>query len=293
MTQQIDYVSYSDTDSLFIMFGAFLQNSGIDMDLWKKLPQKDRTPILIKLSKAVEKVVNKRSFAELQVGSYNSYVAEDDFSIKFKQEIICSNMLHLGPKMYAYHVINNEGFDCDTIEAKGVEIVRSTSPKVFRIALKSLLEHLLKGKDDEFLSNLVEEHKKKFHNAKPEDISINTGVNNISQYINEDSSYGKGTPYHLKGVANYHFLLKTLGITNKYEQIKEGDKVRVVYLRKNKFGFDVVSYYRWPEEFANSGILVDYQTMIDKYFLAKAGILLDPINRQKILDDKSTMDMFF
>jgi|JFJP01.1.fsa_nt_gi DNA polymerase elongation subunit (family B) len=291
--EQKDYISYSDTDSLFIMFGAFLQNSGIDMDVWNKLPQSKRTPILIKLSKAVEKVVNERSFASLQKGDYNSLVPEDDFSIKFKQEIICSNMLHLGPKMYAYHVVNNEGFDCDDIEAKGVEIIRSTSPKVFREALKSLLEHLLKGKDDEFLSNIIEEYKKGFYSAKPEDISINIGINNIAEYISEDFSYGKGTPYHLKGVANYHFLLNQLGISNKYEQIKEGDKCRVVYLRKNRFAFDVISYYRWPEEFASNGILVDYQTMIDKYFLAKASIFLDPINRQKVLDDKSTMDLFF
>ena len=293
MEDKFDYISYIDTDSLFLRLGYFLENQGVDMDMWNCLPQNDRVQFLIRLSKAVEKVINSRSFAELQVGSYNSYVPQDDFSIKFKQEIICSNILHLGPKMYVYHTINNEGFDCDKIEAKGVEIVRSTSPKVFRVALKGLLEHLLKGKDDEFLSNLVEEHKKNFHKAIPEEISINTGINNISQYVNEDFGYGKGTPYHIKGVANYHFLLKELGIANKYEQIKEGDKCRVVYLRKNRFGFDVITYYRWPEEFAKNGISVDYQTMIDKYFLAKAHIILDPINRQKILDDKTTMDMFF
>jgi DNA polymerase elongation subunit (family B) len=291
--QQQDYISYSDTDSLFIRFGFFLQNSGINISTWNSLPQSDRTPILIKLSKAVEKVVNDRSYNELQVNDYNSFVKRDDFSIKFKQEIICSNMLHLGPKMYAYHTINNEGFDCDKIEAKGIEIVRSTSPKVLRTALKDLLEHLLKGKDDEFLSNLVEEHKKKFYGVIPEDISINTGINNISEYVSEDFTYKKGTPYHLKGVANYHFLLNDLKIDWKYEKVKEGDKVKVVYLKKNRFGFNVLSYYRWPKEFTQNGLLVDYQTMVDKYFLSKASILLDPINRQGILADKSVMDEFF
>jgi len=291
--QQNDYISYSDTDSLFIMFGAFLADNGIDTDKWNTLPQSDRVRILIKLSKAVEKVTNDRSFNELQVSDYNSFVKRDDFSIKFKQEIICSNMLHLGPKMYAYHVINNEGFDTDKVDAKGIEIVRSTSPKVLRTALKDLLEHLLKGKDDAFLNNLVEEHKKKFYKVCPEDISINTGVNNISGYINEDYTYKKGTPYHLKGVGNYHYLLKMLDIEWKYEQIKEGDKCKVVYLRKNRYGFDVLTYYKWPKEFTQNGIIVDYQTMIDKYFLSKACILLDPINRQSILDDKSVMDEFF
>ena len=80
---------------------------------------------------------------------------------------------------------------------------------------------------------------------------------------------------------------------NKYEQVKEGDKCRVVYLRKNRFGFDVISYYRWPEEFSTNGILIDYKTMIDKYFTAKAHIILDPIGRQNILEDRSAMDEFF
>ena len=291
--QQQDYISYSDTDSLFIRFSHFLEISGIDTKIWNSLPQSSRTPILIKLSKAVERVVNERSFNELQIGDYNSFVKRDDFSIKFKQEIICSNMLHLGSKMYAYHVVNNEGFDCDKVDAKGIEIVRSTSPKVLRTALKDLLEHLLKGKDDEFLNNLMETHKKGFYKVIPEDISINSGVNNISEYVNEDFTFKPKTPYHIKGVGNYHFLLNKLNITWKYEQIKEGDKVKVVYLKKNRFGIDVLSYYRWPREFTANGILVDYQKMVDKYFTSKAKILLDPINRSSILDDRSAMSDFF
>ncbi len=44
--------------------------------------------------------------------------------------------------------------------------------------------------------------------AEPEHISVNTGVNKLAEYINEDFTYRSGTPYHVKGVANYHFLLK-------------------------------------------------------------------------------------
>lgn len=271
----------------------YLGDQGIDLDKWDSLPQDTKVKYLIKLSKSIEKVVNRRSYEELQKGDYASRVKKEDFSIVFKQEIICSNILHLGPKMYAYHTINDEGFDCDKIDAKGIEIVRSTSPKVFRNALKKLLEHLLKGKDDDFLHELVEEYKKSFYNAKPEDISVNTGVNNLAQYIAEDFSFKKGTPYHIKGVANYHFLLNNIGLTKKYEYIKEGDKCKVVYLKRNKFGINVLTYYRWPKEVEKHGVLIDHHTMIDKYFTAKAHILLDPINRQHILEDKSVVDMFF
>ena len=75
--------------------------------------------------------------------------------------------------------------------------------------------------------------------------------------------------------------------------IKEGDKCKVVYLKKNKYGLMVLTYYKWPKEFDECGILVDYTTMVEKYFVQKAHIILDPINRHQILEDKSTMDMFF
>jgi DNA polymerase elongation subunit (family B) len=288
-----DYISYIDTDSLFIKLNQFLEDKGIDMDKWANLPQDIKVKMLIKLSKCIENVVNHRSYEEIQRGDYNSYVDQDDFGIVFKQEIICSNILHLGPKMYAFHTINDEGWDCDKIDAKGIEIVRSTSPKVFRSALKELLEHLLKGKDDDFLASRVEEHRKDFFSAIPEDVSVNTGVNKLADYIHDDFTYKVGTPYHVKGVANYHFLLQTLGLNNRYESISEGDKCKVVYLKKNKYGIQVLTYYKWPNEFKESGIIVDYETMIEKYFMQKAHILLDPINRQRILEDKSTMDMFF
>ena len=288
-----DYISYIDTDSLFIKLNQFLGNQGIDMDKWANLSQNVKVGYLIKLSKAIEKIVNHRSYEEIQRGDFNSTVDQEDFSIIFKQEIICSNILHLGAKMYAFHTINDEGWDCDKIDAKGIEIVRSTSPKVFRSALKDLLEHLLKGKDDEFLSDMVDSHKATFYSAKPEDISVNTGVNKLAEYINEDFEYRKGTPYHVKGVANYHFLLKSLDLTNRYESIKEGDKCKVVYLKKNKYGFNILTYYRWPKEFTEHGIMVDYDIMIEKYFSAKAHILLDPINRESILEDNSIMDEFF
>lgn len=290
---EYDYISYIDTDSLFLRFGYFLENQGIDMRKWESLSQDIRVKLLIKLSKAIEKIVNERSYNEVQRGDYNSLVDREDFGIVFKQEIICSNILHLGPKMYAFHTINDEGWDCDKIDAKGIEIVRSTSPKVFRSALKELLEHLLKGKDDDFLHEKVEAHKRDFYKAAPEDISVNTGVNKLSEYIDENNKYKKGTPYHVKGVANYHFLLKEFGLSNRYEVIKEGDKCKVVYLKKNRYGIDVLTYYQWPTEFNKVDIQIDYGLMIDKYFTGKAHILLDPINRQSILDDRSSMDDFF
>jgi len=288
-----NYVAYIDTDSVFIQINDFLMHQGIDMSKWNSLDNKVKIPLILKLSKSIESIVNDRSYHDIQLRDYGSIVKEDDFSIKLKQEIVCPNALFLSAKMYAFWVLNNEGYDCDTIDAKGIEIVRSSSPPVFRKALKDVLKRLLKGDDDSVLSDIVDKYKETFYNAEPEKISVSIGANNLDKYIDIDGNPIKGAPYQVKGVAHYHSLLKTFDISYKYERIKEGDKVKIVYIKKNPWGFSNISYYKWPQEFTEKGIRIDYDLMIEKYFINKAKILLDPINKSDILVDKSIEDMFF
>ncbi len=282
-----------DTDSLFLMIGKFLESQGITREQWLSLPQDTRTDYTIKISKIIEDNVNHRSYTETQQQDYNSIVDHNDFFIDFKAEIVCPKALFLAPKMYCYHVINDEGFSTDRIDAKGIEIVRSNSPKVFRNALKDLIKNLLKGRSDDELRKIIDNHKKHFNESKPEDVSTNMGVNNLAQYISDDFTYKKGTPFHLKGAANYHWLLNELGIAWKYEQIKEGDKVKIVYVKNNKYGIKVLSYYEYPQEFIDAGVCVDYSIMTDKYFNNKVGIILDPINKSDIVNGVGLFDDFF
>lgn len=288
-----NYVSYIDTDSVFIRLNYFLKNQCVDIDIWDHLNRNIKVKYLLLLSKVIEIFVNDKSYNQTQLIDYNSIITQDDFSIKLKQEIVCSNMLHIGAKMYAYHVINEEGYDEDFIDAKGIEIVRSSSPVIFRKALKDVLEKLLKGYSDDVLSDIVDKYKSLFYDAKPEEISVSIGVNGIDTYIYDDFTYKKGTPYHLKAVAHYHSLLETFSISYKYPEINEGDKIKVVYIKDNPWGYGTIGYQKWPKEFFDIGISIDYDKMIEKYFINKSKILLDPINRSYILEDKTIENLFF
>lgn len=288
-----DYVAYIDTDSLFLMISAFLIDKGVTKEHWTSLTQEVRTKYILKISKLVEGNVNDRSYNETQLNDYNSILDRGDFSISFKQEIVCPKALFIAPKMYCYYVINDEGFDCDRIDAKGIEIVRSNAPRVFRKSLKYLIETILKDGDEDVLKDTISDHKKGFYSAIPEDISTNIGVNNLLKYTKADFSYIKGTPYQVKGAANYHWLLDHLGITHQYEPIKEGDKVKLVYVKENRFGIKNIAYYNWPSEFTKAGLVPDVDIMIEKYYTAKAKILFEPMDKVGLLFDNSTMDEFF
>ena len=288
------FISYIDTDSLFIRLGHFLKLQGVDIPTWDALPQDVRVKYLLKLSKYIEDDINDRMFEETQVVDYTSAVKREDFTIGFKQEIVCDNALHISPKMYAFHVINDEGFDCDKIDAKGIETVRSSSPKVFRNGLKGLLKHLLTSSPDEDIIDHISDRIVEFYSARPEDISVNIGVNNILKYRDpEGAGYIKGTPYQVKGAINYMFLLEELELDYKYEPIQEGDKCKFTYVKKNKWGIAGITYFVWPSEFTDNGIIPDVDLQIEKYFIGKSRILLDPIHKLNLLDSSNNAEADF
>ncbi len=287
------FVSYIDTDSLFIRLGHFLKRQGVDIPVWDALPQATRVEYLLKLSKYIEDDINDRMFEETQCVDYTSAVDREDFTIGFKQEIVCDNALHISPKMYAFHVINEEGFDCDKVDAKGIETVRSSSPRVFREGLKGLLKLILTSTPDDDMISYISDKIVGFYTAQPEHISVNIGVNNILKYREPDDKWKKGTPYQVKGAINYMFLLREMKLSHKYEPIHEGDKCKFTYIKPNKWGIAGITYFEWPKEFKAQGIIPDVDLQIEKYFVGKSKILLEPIHKLNLLDSSNNAESDF
>jgi hypothetical protein len=82
-------------------------------------------------------------------------------------------------------------------------MIRGECPIYFREHLNKVLEMILKGYSDDDIKKYVNKCKKVAGKLSPDDIATNVGVKNINKYIDENDNYKKGTPYHVKGVANY------------------------------------------------------------------------------------------
>ena len=284
-----DYVKYIDTDSLFLGIGEFFNNVGINI---KKYDEDELIEIIKKASRIIEDYVNKRTVKECQYQDYNSQV--DDFFIGFKQEIIAKTALFVKKKKYAYWVVNEEGTPTDKLAVTGLEIVRSDSGEAIRDRMRDVYNMILRDEPDDEIVEVIEKYKKELKQVSPEEIAANIGINGLSKYI-VDGKPIKGTPWHVKGVANYRQLLKILNLTDEYEDIHEATKAKVAYLKPNAYGMNVITFLRWPKEFEFT-IQVDYDTMIEKFFLKKIGFLLEPMDKMDLLQDKSvqeSLDLFF
>lgn len=263
-----------------------------DKNKWLNKTNKEKIEIISKISDVIEDYVNKRVFEETQLCDYNSQVK--DFKISFEQEIIAKTALFVKKKKYTYWCVLKDGVPVDKLEVSGLEIVRSDSSEIVRVKLKHIMEMIIKKYSDEDIAEKINKYKKELTKATAEEIAANIGINNITKYI-VDGKAIKGAPWHIKGVANYRTLLKEYGIENKYEGIFEGIKAKVVYVKKNRFGMETITFHKWPDEF-NTDIEIDREIMIEKFFLKKIGFLLDPIDKIHLIDSKVTnkiIDAFF
>ena len=77
------------------------------------------------------------------------------------------------------------------------------------------------------------------------DIARNTSANNISEYTLHDTpglrAFKKGAPAHIKAAIVYNRLLEHFNITNKYEKITDGEKIKYVMLKPNNLQIEALA----------------------------------------------------
>ena len=89
-------------------------------------------------------------------------------------------------------------------------------------------------------------------------------------------------------------MLEELGIEKNYENIFDGMKTKVVYVKRNPYNITTVTFLRWPREF-DKLLQIDYDIMIEKFFVKKIRLLLEPMNKVNLLDEttKIAIETFF
>ena len=276
-------------NSLFLGLDKWFKKHNFDKK-FNELDYDKKIQYILKISKYLENLVNTRMYDEMQTEILNS--REEEFKINFKQEIIAESALMVMKKKYGCWVKNEEGNNVDKLTVKGLEIIKAeTSPEI-KSRLKTIMQMILKGAPDEEIKFKIFEYKKELKELPYEDLSVNMGINNIDKYLDGDTVKPK-CPWTVKGVRTYRNLLKYYNLEDKYEDINPGEKAKIIYLKKNKFGYEVLSYNsKYPKEFKD--VEPDVDKMIEKFFTTKIEFLLEPCNKVNLLNENSLiLDLFF
>ena len=224
-TEKKNYVIYMDTDSCYIDCRQIVNV------LQKKKPNSTKNDIVDFIDKFFQKKIEpelERIFEDL-INYYGAYRN----TIVMKREVIAESGFWTKKKKYAMKIWDDEGkrFKEPKLKIKGIEVVRSDTPKAVKKYLKELINKILDGED---IKKYIEYVKKEILKLGPEDTAITKSTNNIKKYsevINEELSYKKGCPIHVRSAILHNRLVEQFKLDGKVQKINSGDKVKYVFLK--------------------------------------------------------------
>ena len=193
--------------------------------------------------------------------------------------MIADKGIWVAKKRYALNVFNSEGvqYKEPKLKVMGLEIVRSSTPGSVRQYLRDAVKLSLTGTQVD-LQTLIQELETKFMKMSPEEIAFPRSANNLVKYSSASSIFIKGTPLHIRGSLLHNTFVKKQKLDKRYELIKEGDKIKYLYLKEpNPINENCIAFIgKLPKEL-DLHKYIDYNTMFEKSFLEPMKTILDCI----------------
>ncbi|CAB4182020.1 PolB DNA polymerase elongation subunit (family B) [uncultured Caudovirales phage] len=276
-----DYVIASDTDSIYVNFGPLVE---------KVLKDKTDQEIVHALDEFVEAKIQPyidKCYEELA-----DMMNAREQKMKMKRETIANKGIWKAKKMYILNAWNVEGvqYEKPQLKIQGIEAVRSSTPAICRVAIKKGLE-LIMNKDEIDLQRFVLEFKNEYYSLPFEQIASPSGIKGIEKYRSSSSIFIDGTPMHVKAALMFNELLKKNKLKN-IEPIKNGDKIKVVYLKTPNpiHNNAIASPDVLPHEFGLDKY-IDREKQFSKTFLDPLTHITNTIGWDT--EKKVTLDSFF
>jgi DNA polymerase elongation subunit (family B) len=284
-TEKVDYVLAIDTDSIYLTMDKLVQK------IYKDKIPKDKEKIvqaLERFSKDVLADYINESYREL-ADYLNAYAQKMQMGL----EVIADKGFWTAKKRYALNVFYSEGvyYSVPHLKIMGLETQRTTTPEYCREKLKEAIRIVLQ-KDEEAIIEYVKKIGTEFKQQRIEDIAIPKGVNNLQKYTDSICLCAKGCPIHVRGSIVYNHFREQLELESKYQEIKEGEKIRYVYCKlPNPIKQHVISFVDvLPEEFGMRDY-IDYDTQFEKVFKQPLEAILNTIGWSS--EKKVTMSSFY
>ncbi len=221
---------------------------------------------------------------------FTTYLGGNIGKLRFKREAICETFFITGKKRYAGKVLDNEYVRYEQPQYKivGLDCIKTTCPTVSKERMKTAVEMILNNATNVEITQYNNEFKEIFKKFAPDEISIPKGVSGIDKWI-DGKGLVSGTPIQSRAAILHNRLIDQHGLDAQYPLIKEGDKIKYIYLRMpNILKENVIGYAdKLPKEF-DLHRFVDYDLQFEKVYMAQLTKIMESIGW--IAVDKGFLD---
>jgi DNA polymerase elongation subunit (family B) len=239
----VDYNVYIDTDSIYFLAEPLVKHRFPD---YKSFDQERMANEVNTIAEETQVFLNK--FYDVFADKF-FFIPKDKHRFEIKKEYISKAGFWVAKKRYAQWMILKNGIKCDKLDVKGLDVVRSSFPKAFQDFMAKMLKEILMGKTREEIDADLMGFKAKLSEIPVNKIAKGGAIKELSKYDNGKwkkgdsvASFEKGTPAHVKAGIAYNRLLKFFNCPFKHEPIRDGDKVKWVYLKNNPLGIEGLAF---------------------------------------------------
>jgi DNA polymerase elongation subunit (family B) len=272
-TKDQDYVIASDTDSIYLSLDKLVRAS-----FGEKAATIERERIIAFMDKVCKDSIQSyidRSYVELA-----NYLNCPTNKMQMKREALADKGIWTAKKRYILNIYNNEGvqYAKPRIKVMGLESIKSSTPNACRKKLKDAIEIIL-NKDETTIQKYIEDFKTEFKTLPLGDIAFPRSVNNLQKYEGVGTAiYGFKTPIHVRGALVYNHLLKEKNLLKKYPTVKEGEKIKFIYMKEpNPVHSNIIAFATDLPKELDIHKYIDYDTQYEKSFVEPLKIILDSI----------------
>lgn len=222
-----DYCIASDTDSCFFTAEPLIKN--------------------LKEEEIINKVKELASNYSNLLNKQMNKFSKNFFNIKkhyfdFKTESILKSAYWAGKRRYAQYIVDKEGVAVEELDMKGLDLMKSNFPPLFRNFGKKIIEDIMFGKSKEDIDNQILEFRESLKNIDWKQLLKPTGLKKLKEYVDKkpekDEIFTKlksKCPINTKSALYYNDLLRHLKLDKKYPLFQVGDKMFIVYLTNNPY----------------------------------------------------------
>jgi len=244
------HVVASDTDSAYFCLTPLLSKIYPE---YESMDRKEKIKILLKLSQKIQKESNDL----LAINSSNLFNINKKHYFELKQEVIVEKAYWAGKRRYAMYVVNKEGVDVEELEMKGLDLMKSNFPPLFRDFGKTLIEKIIFGEDKKNIDKFIIDFRDSLATINWKKLLKPTGLKKVEEYIENPPLSGeifsrlrKKCPINTKSAIFYNDLLKFKKLDKKHPTFQIGDKMYIAYLKNNPYKIEVLGFngYSDPPE---------------------------------------------